>query len=168
VGLDPDLWRWSLEPVQGAGDLRGYVERALAERDRGVSLPFAIIDRAGGRAVGSTRYGNIALEHHRLEIGWTWIARPWQRTAFNTETKWLLLRHAFETLGCLRVEFKTDALNEQSRAALLRIGAREEGTFRAHMVTTEGRIRDSVYFSILAEEWPAVGAALLHRLARGG
>jgi RimJ/RimL family protein N-acetyltransferase len=168
VGVDPDLWRWSLDPVCDAEDLRRYVEQALAERDRGDSLPFAIVPRTSGHAVGSTRYGSLAPEHRRLEIGWTWIARPWQRTAINTEAKWLLLHHAFERLDCSRVEFKTDALNERSRTALLRIGAREEGTFRAHMITSEGRIRDSVYFSIIAEEWPAVRAALEERLARGG
>lgn len=165
VGLDPELWRWSLTPVRNERDLRRYVQDALAERERGVSLPFAIVERAGGRAVGSTRYGSIALEHRRLEIGWTWVARAWQRTAINTEAKLLLLTHAFETLGCGRVELKTDAMNRQSRAAILGIGAREEGTFRAHMVTSEGRVRDSVYYSIVAEEWPGVRLRLEERLA---
>jgi RimJ/RimL family protein N-acetyltransferase len=168
VALDAELWRWSLDPVRDSDDLRRYVEEALAEREQGVSLPFAILERPENRAIGSTRYGNIALQHRRLEIGWTWIARPWQRTSINTEAKWLLLRHAFDSLACLRVEFKTDALNERSRAALLRIGAREEGTFRAHMITADGRVRDSVYYSITAEEWPAVRAALEEKLARGG
>ncbi len=168
VGLDPELWRWGLTPLKKEDDLRRYVEDALAERARGVSLPFAIVERASGRAVGSTRYGGVALEHRRVEIGWTWIGRPWQRTGVNTEAKLLLLRHAFETLGCNRVELKTDALNQQSRTAILRVGAREEGTFRAHMVTSEGRVRDSVYYSIVAEEWPRVRAGLEAKLARRG
>ena len=168
VGLDPDLWRWTRDRIRGADDLGCYVERALAERDRGVALPFAIVELEGGRAVGSTRYAALAPEHRRLEIGWTWIGVPWQRTAVNTETKWLMLRHAFETLGCLRVELKTDALNARSRAAILRIGATEEGTLRSHMVTEDGRVRDTVYFSVLAAEWPHVKARLEARLARRG
>jgi RimJ/RimL family protein N-acetyltransferase len=168
VGLDPDLWRWTRDRIQGPGDLRRYVERALAEQGRGAALPFAIVELAGGRAVGSTRYAAFAPEHRRLEIGWTWIGRPWQRTAVNTETKWLMLRHAFETLDCLRVELKTDALNTRSRAAILRIGATEEGTLRSHMVTEDGRVRDTVYFSVLAGEWGRVKARLEARLARRG
>jgi RimJ/RimL family protein N-acetyltransferase len=165
VGLDPDLWRWSPDRIEVADDLRRYLARALAERERGEALPFAIVERAGERAIGSTRYANAAPEHRRLEIGWTWIGRAWQRTAVNTETKWLMLRHAFETLGCLRVELKTDALNARSRAAILRMGATEEGTLRSHMVTHDGRLRDSVYYSIVAEEWPYVRARLEERLA---
>jgi len=99
-----------------------------------------------------------------VEIGWTWIAPPWQRTAINTEAKYLLLKHAFEKLGCIRVELKTDSLNERSRAAILRIGAREEGTFRNHMITSTGRFRHTVYFSILDSEWPEVKSRLQARL----
>ena len=137
-----------------------YIDTALEEQKRGVSLPFALIERATGRAIGSTRYGNIDRTHRRAEIGWTWVAREWQRTAVNTEAKYLLLRHAFETLGCIRVELKTDSLNERSRAAILRIGAQEEGIFRNHMITASGRIRHTVYFSIVDCEWPAVKARL--------
>jgi N-acetyltransferase len=100
-----------------------------------------------------------------MEIGWTWIAKPWQRSAINTEAKYLMLRHAFETLGCIRVELKTDALNERSRAAIVRIGAREEGILRRHIITDSGRIRDTVYYSIIAEEWPGVKRRLEERLA---
>ena len=128
------------------------------------ALPFATVDRASGRAIGSTRYGNIERVHHRLEIGWTWVARQWQRSAINTEAKYLLLRHAFETLKCIRVELKTDSLNERSRAAILRIGAREEGTFRNHMITASGRIRHTVYFSILDSEWPDIKTRLESKL----
>jgi len=160
VGLDEELWRWSPVPMRTAEEMAGYVETALQEQERGVSLPFALLENATGRAIGSTRYGNIDRTHHRVEIGWTWVARDWQRTAINTEAKYLLLRHAFETLGCLRVELKTDSLNEKSRAAILRIGAKEEGIFRNHMITESGRIRHSVYFSIIESEWPAVKARL--------
>ena len=164
VGLDEELWRWIPTPVRTREEMAAYIEAALNEEERGVSLPFAIVDTAAGRAIGSTRYGNIDRTNHRVEIGWTWIAREWQRTAINTEAKYLLLRHAFESLGCMRVELKTDSLNERSRAAILRIGAREEGVFRNHMVTASGRIRHTVYFSIIDSEWPAVKARLEAKL----
>jgi RimJ/RimL family protein N-acetyltransferase len=151
--------------VDSPAAMRRYVETALAERARGASLPFAQVERAGGRVVGSTRLGSLEPRHRRAEIGWTWIAAPWQRTAINTEAKLLLLGHAFEALGCLRVELKTDARNARSRAAILRLGATEEGTLRRHMITEGGHVRDSVYFSILAEEWPRVRDALGARLA---
>jgi RimJ/RimL family protein N-acetyltransferase len=160
VGLDEELWRWIPTPVRTQEEMAAYIEAALGEQERGESLPFAIADKATGRAIGSTRYGNIDRTHHRVEIGWTWVAREWQRTAMNTEAKYLLLRHAFETLGCMRVELKTDSLNARSRAAILRIGAREEGIFRNHMITASGRIRHTVYFSIIDSEWPAARARL--------
>jgi RimJ/RimL family protein N-acetyltransferase len=160
VGLEEELWRWIPEPVRTVEEMAAYIETALQEQERGVSLPFALIEKATGRAIGSTRYGNIDRTHHRVEIGWTWVAREWRRTAVNTEAKYLLLRQAFETLGCIRVELKTDSLNEKSRAAILRIGAREEGIFRNHMITASGRIRHTVYFSIVDSEWPAVKARL--------
>jgi RimJ/RimL family protein N-acetyltransferase len=144
--------------------MSGYIQTALEEQSRGVSLPFALIEKTSGRAIGSTRYGNIDRAHHRVEIGWTWVAPPWQRTGVNTEAKYLLLRHAFETLGCIRVELKTDSLNERSRNAILRIGAREEGTFRNHMITSSGRIRHTVYFSILDSEWLGVKSGLQSRM----
>jgi RimJ/RimL family protein N-acetyltransferase len=156
VGLDPELWRWIPTAVTTADEMAAYVETALDERRRGVAMPFAIVDRATGTVIGSTRYANIDPVHRRLEIGWTWLAPAHQRTAANTEAKLLLLTHAFETLGAIRVEFKTDSLNEKSRAALSRIGAREEGTFRNHMIVSSGRKRHSVYFSIIDSEWPAV------------
>lgn len=160
VGLAEELWRWIPTPVRTPEEMSTYITTALDEQARGASLPFALVEKARNRAIGSTRYGNIDRTHHRLEIGWTWLASAWQRTAINTEAKYLLLRHAFETLGCIRVELKTDSLNERSRAAILRIGAREEGTFRNHMITASGRIRHTVYFSILDSEWPAVKSRL--------
>ena len=160
VGLDEELWRWIPTPVRTSEEMSAYIVTALDEQSRGVSLSFALIEKSSGRAIGCTRYGNIDRTHHRVEIGWTWVAPAWQRTGVNTEAKYLLLRHAFETLGCMRVELKTDSLNEKSRAAILRIGAREEGTFRNHMITVSGRIRHTVYFSILDSEWPGVKSRL--------
>jgi RimJ/RimL family protein N-acetyltransferase len=168
VGLDEELWRWIPTQVRTTEEMAAYIETALEEQARGVSLPFAIVEKAAGRAIGSTRYGNIDRTHHRVEIGWTWVAREWQRTAVNTEAKYLLLRHAFETLGCIRVELKTDSLNEKSRAAILRIGAQHEGIFRNHMITASGRIRHSAYYSIIDSEWPAVKARLESRLNSHG
>jgi RimJ/RimL family protein N-acetyltransferase len=168
VGLDPHLWRWIGFPVRTRDDLRRYLEDALRERDAGRAMPFAIVLLEGARPIGSTRYGNVDLFNRRVEIGWTWVARPWQRSAVNTEAKLLLLEHAFERLGCNRVEFKTDSLNEQSRAALLGTGAKEEGILRNHMVTESGRLRHSVYFSVIREEWPAVRDGLRARLERYG
>lgn len=168
VGLDEDLWKWIPVPVRTPEEMKAYVDAALAEQARGVSLPFTIVERATGNVIGSTRYANIERIHRRVEIGWTWVARPWQRTAVNTECKYMLLKHAFETLGCIRVELKTDSLNERSRAAILRIGAKEEGVFRNHMITASGRIRHSVYFSITDSEWPVVKRRLEEKLkARG-
>ena len=167
VGLHEELWRWIPAAVRTREEMAAYIETALDEQARGVSLPFAILEKATGRAIGSTRYGHIDCTHRRVEIGWTWVAREWQRTAINTEAKYLLLRHAFETLGCMRVELKTDSLNERSRAAILRIGAKEEGVFRNHMITASGRIRHTVYFSIIDSEWPAVKARLEAILSSG-
>ncbi|HEU0076683.1 MAG TPA: GNAT family protein [Longimicrobiaceae bacterium] len=166
VGIDPELWRWTLANIRTPEDMRAYVDAALRERDAGHALPFATVDAASGRVVGSTRFTGVSLADGRVEIGWTWLARPWQRTPANTEAKYLMLRHAFEALGCVRVELKTDALNERSRAAILRVGATQEGILRKHMRSQEGRMRDTVYFSILDDEWPAVRAGLEARLAR--
>jgi N-acetyltransferase len=166
VGLEEEIWRWNPTPVRTPEEMRSYIEEALAVQARGTALPFATIEKSSGRAIGSTRYANIEAAHRRLEIGWTWIAPRWQRTAVNTEAKYLMLRHAFERLGCQRVEFKTDSLNERSRNAILRLGAKEEGTFRNHMITSSGRVRHSVYFSIIDTEWPAVKVALEEKLSR--
>lgn len=166
VGLNPELWRWTTNLVRSRNDLRLYVEIALREQAAGTALPFATIDTASGKAIGSTRFANIDRANRRVEIGWTWIGVPWQRTPANTEAKYLMLRHAFETLGCIRVEFKTDSLNVRSRNALIRIGAREEGTLRNHMLVHDGRYRHSVYFSVIESEWPAVKELLEQKLSR--
>ena len=141
-----------------------YVETALVEQSRGVSLPFVTREKSSGRIVGSTRFGNIDIPNKHVEIGWTWISPEWQRTFVNTEAKLLMLTHAFEIWKCIRVEFKTDALNERSRNAIARLGAKEEGIFRNHMITESGRFRDSVYFSIIENEWPAIKENLKTRL----
>jgi RimJ/RimL family protein N-acetyltransferase len=164
VGLDAELWRLIPYRVSTADEMRDYLDSALKEQAAGTAIPFATVERASGRVIGSTRYMNIDAANRRVEIGATWISKPWQRTAINTEAKYLMLRHAFETLGCIRVELKTDALNQQSRQAILRIGAREEGTLRQHMVTWSGRLRDTVYYSILDSEWPGVKAHLETKL----
>ncbi len=165
VGLDPDLWRWIPTQVRTPEEMLGYIQLALQWQADGTALPFATVEQSSGRAIGSTRYMNIDNANRRVEIGATWIGRPWQRTAVNTEAKYLMLRHAFETLGCIRVELKTDELNERSRNAILRIGAKQEGIFRQHVICWDGRLRNSVYFSILDSEWPQVKAGLEARLA---
>jgi RimJ/RimL family protein N-acetyltransferase len=166
VGLVPELWRWMPEHIETRGQMQAFVESALRAQGHGDQVPFAIVERASDRVVGSTRYLSIAPEHRRLEIGYTWVAPAWQRTAVNTECKLLLLGHAFEDLGARRVEFKTDSLNEPSRTALRGIGAVEEGTMRNHMISQGGRMRHSVYYSIIDSEWPAVRMALEARLGR--
>ena len=160
VGLDKDLLLWTESYSPTSAGLSGYIEKALVMQREGRALPFAVISKASNCIVGSTRLGNIDSAHRRVEIGWTWYGVSWQRTAVNTETKYLLLRHAFETLGCIRVEFKTDVLNEKSRRALLRIGAKEEGIFRKHMILSSGRVRDTICFSIIDDEWPEVKTRL--------
>lgn len=165
VGLDPDIWRWTLARLLTPEDMRRYVETALEEERSGIAIPFATVERTSGRVVGSTRFHGIERAHRRVEIGWTWIARPWQRTAVNTEAKYLMLRHAFEVWGCLRVELKTNAKNDRSRRAILRIGATEEGTLRKHQINADGTSRDSVYFSIIDDEWPATKSRLEAMLA---
>jgi RimJ/RimL family protein N-acetyltransferase len=166
VAFDPDLWRVNLFALASPEELATSIRDNLAAQAAGTQLPFVTVERSTGRVIGATRFMNIDATHRRVEIGGTWIARPWQRSAINTEAKYLMLRHAFETLECVRVELKTDALNTRSRNAILRIGAQEEGTLRRHMVTWAGRIRDTVYFSILDSEWPRVKADLEAKLRR--
>ena len=166
VGLDPEIWRWTLARPTSEDDLRAWAASTIAARDAGTEFPFATIDVATGRPIGSSRYLNIVLEHRRLEIGWTWVAPAWQRTGANREAKLLMLGHAFEQLRCRRVEFKTDSNNEKSRQALLGIGARFEGIFRNHMVMPGGGVRHSAWYSVIEEEWPEVRAGLEAMLAR--
>jgi N-acetyltransferase len=166
VGLDPEIWRYTLVLVRTPEDMRTYMESALKLQRDGTTLAFVTIERSSGRIVGSTRFGNYDPANRRIEIGWTWIAPPWQRTAINTEAKYLMLSHAFEKLHCVRVELKTDVLNVPSRKAMLRIGAKEEGILRKHSLVWDGRYRDSIYYSILDEEWPEVKQQLEKMLIR--
>jgi RimJ/RimL family protein N-acetyltransferase len=159
-----DIFRWIPYRMQTPEDFQQLVTKALQEQERGESVVFATVESATGRVIGSTRFMNIDRNNRRVEIGSTWIAPAWQRTAVNTEAKYLMLRHAFEVWQCLRVELKTDTLNQKSRNAILRLGAKEEGTLRRHVVTWTGRVRDSVYFSILDSEWPKVKAKLEEKL----
>lgn len=161
-----DVFRYMPAPIDSPADMRAYVEEALDQETRGLAIPFAQVETGDGKVVGSTRFGALAPEHRRVEIGWTWIGPAWQRTAINTEAKYLLLRHAFETWGCARVELKTDARNTRSIAAMERIGAVREGTLRSHMTLPGGARRDSVYFSIVEADWPDVKRRLEARLAR--
>lgn len=164
IGLDPELWELIPYRVATPEDMTSYIQTALDAQAAGSALPFATVLASTGQVVGSTRYMNIDQTNRRVEIGATWIGGPWHRTVVNTEAKYLMLRHAFETLGCVRVELKTDALNQRSRNAIRRIGATEEGTLRQHILTWSGRFRDTVYFSILDSEWPRVKRDLEQKL----
>jgi N-acetyltransferase len=166
IGLDPGLWRWTPMMLQTPDDMRTYVLTALKGQEEGTVLPFATFERSTGALVGSTRFGNIDHKNMGAEIGWTWLGQRWQRTPINTEAKYLMLRHGFESLGCIRIGLKTDVLNEQSRNAIMRLGAREEGVLRNHMLTHSGRIRNTVYYSIINSEWPAVKTQLEEKLRR--
>lgn len=165
AGADPAIWTWYPQRNDTPEAMHAWVRAALACQAAGTAQPFVQIDVVSGQVIGSTRLAMIDAPNRRAEIGWTWLAPAFQRTAANTESKYLLLRHAFETLGLVRVEFKTDSLNQASRRALLRIGATEEGIFRNHMIVQGGRLRHSVYFSVIDSDWPAVKAGLAHKLA---
>jgi RimJ/RimL family protein N-acetyltransferase len=166
IGLDPDVWRLTVANVRTPEEMRGYMEAALRLQTEGSSLPFVTIERSSDQIVGSTRFGNYDPLNRRVEIGWTWVAKDWRRTAINTEAKYLMLKHAFERLGCVRVELKTDVLNLTSRNAMKRIGAKEEGILRKHTLMWTGRYRDTVFYSILDEEWPQIKGQLETLLVR--
>jgi N-acetyltransferase len=163
-GALEEIFRWYPWSMRTKEDFTRYVERVLAEQKAGLSVAFTTVMRESREVVGSTRFMNIDATNRHVEIGSTWIVPAWQRTGVNTEAKYLMLRHAFESWGCSRVELKTDALNQQSRKAILRLGAKEEGRFRKHVITWSGRVRDSVYFSIVDTEWPEVKLRLEKRL----
>jgi N-acetyltransferase len=164
AAADGELWNLSVTVVPGPATIRSYIERAIAGRDAGTVLPFATVDRRNHRVVGSTRFWKIDTANRKLEIGHTWLALSAQKTSINTEAKYLMLAHAFETLACVRVQFTTDELNQRSRAAILRLGAVEEGVIRHERIMPDGRKRNSVRYSIIDEEWPAVKERLLVRL----
>jgi RimJ/RimL family protein N-acetyltransferase len=166
VALNPAIWRWTIARPRSEADLRDWAETAIRNREAGTEYPFATIEASTGRPIGSSRYMNIVLEHRRLEIGWTWLAPAWQRSGANREAKLLMLTHAFDVLGCRRVEFKTDSNNEPSRTALLGIGATFEGIFRKHMVMPGDGVRHSAWYSVIDDEWPLVKAGLEESLHR--
>lgn len=156
VAFDSRIWKLGLSNLQNEEDLRYYIKEALNERKNGSSYPFRIFDKQTNRVAGSTRFGNIALVHKRAEIGWTWLHPDFHSSGLNKSCKFLLLRYAFEDIKLNRIELKTDVLNLQSRNAILKIGAKEEGIFRKHLIASTGRVRDSIYFSIIDEEWPTL------------
>lgn len=163
VSGDQEIWRYMPAVLLTLEQIQEWIAATLRLQDDGAVLPFAIVERAAGRAIGSTRYLSIAPKDRGIEIGWTWLARAAWRTPVNTECKFLLLRHAFETLGCIRVQLKTDRRNERSRRAIERIGGQFEGILRNHMIMPYG-LRDSAYYSIIDTEWPGVKASLSARL----
>lgn len=160
VGCDEEVYRYLTAPLATHAEMQAFVERALDNLARGDELPFVTIDKEVGAVAGSTRYLDIRREHRAVEIGYTWLGRAWWRTRINSEAKYLLLRHAFETWGCQRVSLKTDGLNERSQRAIARLGAVREGVLRKHMILPSGRSRDTVYFSIIDDEWPAIKARM--------
>jgi RimJ/RimL family protein N-acetyltransferase len=166
AGKYDELWRWTRSKATTLETMSEYLDDALTELANGTALPFVTIDRPSETIVGSTRFANIDSKNRRAEIGWTWISPTFQRTYINSEAKYLMLRHAFDVWDCVRVELKTDVLNEQSRNAMLRLGAIEEGVLRRHVITYNGRFRDTIYYSILDHEWPSVRARLEARLRR--
>jgi RimJ/RimL family protein N-acetyltransferase len=166
AAADGQLWNMTLTVVPGPDTIDGYIATALHGCAAGTVMPFVIVLRASGAIVGSTRFWKIDRANRKLEIGHTWLSESVQRSAVNTEAKYLLLGHAFDTLQCVRVQFTTDELNEKSRAAILRIGAKQEGVVRHERIMPDGRKRNSVRFSIIDDEWPAVKAMLERKLGR--
>jgi RimJ/RimL family protein N-acetyltransferase len=167
AAADPRVWRWMpIDPTGSDESFHAWMTDALARAANGLDAPFCVLRAESGEALGSTRYLALRPEHLGLEIGWTWLSPAAWGTAANAEAKLLLMEHAFERLGCMRVEFKTDALNERSRAALEAIGARFEGIHRRHMLVRQGELRDSAWYSVIDSDWPATKAALAERVAR--
>ena len=156
VGLDPRIWQHTVSSLESPADARDYIETALDQQRAGRLLPFAVVDRRAGAVVGGTALGNASAKDRRIEIGWTWLAMGAQGSGINTRAKYLLLEHCFESLSAHRVELKTDVVNRRARGALMKIGATAEGTLRSHTLMHDGRYRDTVYYSILEDEWTRV------------
>lgn len=165
---DGELWNSKFTVVPNAASIQTYIATALDGRRAGTVVPFVVVNRSSSTIVGTTRFWKIDLVNKQLEIGHTWLSRNAQRTGINTEAKYLLLRHAFETMAVIRVQFTTDELNASSRAAILRLGAKEEGVIRYERIMPDGRKRNSVRYSIIEDEWPTVKAALLDRMRHYG
>lgn len=167
IGVGQDFWDFMLYgDMETEADMANWVHDILSRAEKGTDMPFAIIHLASGRVAGATRYLNIMPHDRGLEIGGTWYGLAYQRTAVNTECKYLLLKYAFETLGCIRVQLKTDSRNIRSQRAIERIGAKKEGVLRNHMLLPNGLIRHSVYYSIIDIEWPMVKKKLEEMLTR--
>jgi RimJ/RimL family protein N-acetyltransferase len=166
AAADGELWRLWYTGVPAPQDTAAWIDAALGMRENLGAMPFVVRDNDGGDIVGSTRYFNVEAAHRRLEIGHTWYAQRVQRSAVNTECKLLLLTHAFEALGCIAVEFRTSFFNFRSRAAIARLGAKQDGILRNHQILPDGTLRDTVVFSIIAGEWPAVKRHLAFELER--
>jgi len=164
---DGSMWESKVTTIPRPEGMRAYIDQALAELHAGVSMPFVTIAVNGSTVVGTTRYMNIEAAHRRLEIGTTWIGKSFQRTAINTEAKYLMLKHAFETLHCIAVDLRTHEKNAQSRAAIERLGARLDGILRNHRIMPDGSLRNTATYSIIDTEWPAVKARLEARLTSG-
>ena len=165
AAAEGQLWKTTMTIIPDAAGIDDYIEAALEGQSRGKELPFVILNKRSNEVAGTTRFYDISRPDRKAAIGYTWLSQQAQRTAINTEAKLLLLTHAFETWRCVRVELITDVLNEQSRAAILRIGARQEGILRKHLIMPDGRVRDSVVFSIIDSEWPEVKATLTAKLS---
>ncbi len=164
--FDADLWQFTPTQIHCMEDLTTYIDTAVSSLKARTAIPFAIVNRSTGDAIGSTRFGNVDSQNRRAEIGWTWLGRPFHRKAYNTEAKLLMLAHGFERMGCIRVEFKVDVLNVRSRKAVERLGAKHEGVLRHHMILPDGRRIEWVVYSILEDEWPAVRFGLENKLAQ--
>ncbi|HDR8956842.1 GNAT family N-acetyltransferase [Burkholderia vietnamiensis] len=165
AAADGELWNSKVTVVPDERAVDAYLDTALQGRAAGTVMPFAIVEPASGRVIGSTRFWKIDRNNRKLEIGHTWLSASAQRTRANTEAKWLLLAYAFDTLQCVRMQFTTDELNEKSRAAILRLGAKQEGIVRHERIMPDGRKRNSVRFSIIDDEWPAIRDRLKAKLA---
>lgn len=160
VAYDMDIWQWTSPHIRSAEDLQQYGDDIMQYRSHKQRYPFSIVEKASGKVIGVTAYMNVSAQHNRLEIGSTWLGKGAHQTGLNRESKFLLLHYAFEKLEVRRVEFKTDRLNKRSIRAILKLGAKEEGILRSHMVMPGGRVRDTVYFSILNHEWEKVKKAV--------
>jgi RimJ/RimL family protein N-acetyltransferase len=163
---DGDLWNLRVTSVPAPGETADYVAAALAGQDKGHMLPFVVVDAASGRVIGSTRYHDIVPAVERLEIGYTWYGKSWQRSHVNTSCKLLLMTHAFEMLGAQLVGWRTDNYNFASQKAIERLGARKDGVLRHHALRRDGTVRDTVMYSLAAGEWPEVKAHLQYQLER--
>ncbi|MCB0492592.1 MAG: GNAT family N-acetyltransferase [Cyclobacteriaceae bacterium] len=164
AATDGELWKCWYTSVPSEKTIDGYIELVLDELIKDKALPFVVIEKKTNKVIGSTRFCNATPQHRRVEIGYTWYAKTYQKTGVNTECKYLLLTHAFDTLNCIAVEFRTHWYNTASRNAISRLGAKQDGVLRNHQIDAEGALRDTVVFSILREEWPTVRKSLLFKM----